>query len=223
MSVTSQTEVQANLPRAHLRELSYRQVIDEICGLSWPKLTEEDLISVAWAYYHFSVQFRESLEIARDLYPDDDRLLQLDHGERDTNNLSPWPGVAEIGEKMNHDEFMRRTLKLTTIPESRQRSLAAIGQSYLARTRAMDRKIRALALASYEDGGLEKVFRAILTAQPWNGPLLQAFKHFLAEHIRFDSDPEQGHGALCRHLTPDERVRPLWVEFRQMLVKAVPR
>ena len=89
--------------------------------------------------------------------------------------------------------------------------------------RAIDRKVRALALASYEDGGLESVFRAMLTAPKWNDPLLQAFKHFLVEHIKFDSDPEQGHGALCRHLPPDDRVTPLWEEFRKMLVKAAPR
>ena len=124
---------------------------------------------------------------------------------------------------MNHDEFMRRTLKLTEIAGERQRSLAAIGQAYLTKTRSIDRNIRALALASYEDGGLEKVFRAMLTARHWDGPLLLAFKHFLAEHIRFDSDPNQGHGALCRHLTPDERVLPLWAEFKQMLIEAVPR
>ena len=92
-------------------------MIDDICNLEWGSLTQEDLINVAWAYYYFSTQFRESLEIARSLYPDDDRLLQLDHGERDTDNLSPWPGVAAVGERMNHDEFMRRTLELTAIPE----------------------------------------------------------------------------------------------------------
>jgi hypothetical protein len=75
-------------------EAGYEHVIDEICNLNWAKLNEEDLIRVAWAYYHFSVQFRECLEIAREMYPDDERLLQLDHGERNTNNLSPWPGVA---------------------------------------------------------------------------------------------------------------------------------
>src|SRR5271170_3784772 len=176
MSVTSQTEVQANLPRAHLRELSYRQVIDEICGLSWPKLTEEDLISVAWAYYHFSVQFRESLEIARDLYPDDDRLLQLDHGERDTNNLSPWPGVAEIGEKMNHDEFMRRTLDLLPIDDARAQYLVSIGEAYLANIRRVDRLSRALSITSYEDGGLERVFGAILEFDNWNNGLLRSFE-----------------------------------------------
>jgi hypothetical protein len=200
----------------------FEHVIDDICDLNWVSLGSEDLINVAWAYYYFSTQFRESLEIARNLYPDDDCLRQLDRGERDTDNLSPWPGVAAIGERMNHDEFMRRTLDLTTIPESRRRSLAAIGQSYLNRVRAIDDNVRASALASYEDGGLERVFRAILTAPHWNDRLLQAFKHFLVEHIRFDSDPN-GHGALCRHLTPDDRISPLWSEFWQMLVKAAPR
>jgi hypothetical protein len=202
---------------------TYEGIIDQICNLNWGALDEENLISVAWAYYHFSVQFRECLEIARQSYPDDDRLLQLDSGERNTDNLSPWPGVAAAGEKMNHDEFMRRTLALAEIPEERRCALAAIGAEYLKAVRAIDRKSKALALASYEDGGLEKVFRAFLTAPHWNGPLLLAFKHFLVEHIRFDSDPEQGHGALCRHLTPDDRVLPLWAEFKHMLIEAAPR
>jgi hypothetical protein len=201
---------------------AFEHVVDDICDLNWVSLTQEDLVSVAWVYYYFSTQFRECLELARDLYPDDDRLRQLDHGERDTDNLSPWPGVAAIGERMDHDEFMRRTLELTTNSKSRRRSLVAIGQAYLTRCRAMDDTVKVLALASYEDGGLERVFRAILKAPHWNDPLLQAFKHFLVEHIRFDSDPE-GHGALCRHLAPNDRITPLWAEFRQMLVKAAPR
>ena len=200
----------------------YEQVIDETCDLNWAELNEEDLIRVAWAYYHFSVQFRECLEIAREMSPDDERLLRLDHGERYTDNLSPWPGVANPGEKINHDEFMRRTLELAKIPEIGRVVLSDIGNKYLKAVRAIDPKIRALALATYEDGGLEKVFRAILTAPSWKGPLQQAFQHFLAEHIRFDSDPDQGHGALCRHLTPDDRVLPLWVEFKHMLTEAAP-
>jgi hypothetical protein len=220
--VSTSQEVQS-LARASLNKFAYEQVIDDICDLNWVSLTQEDLINIAWVYYYFSTQFRESLEITRRLYPNDDRLRQLDLGERDTDNLSPWPGVAAKGERMHHDEFMRRTLELTPISDSSRRRLETIGQSYLTKVRAMDGKIRALALASYEDGGLERVFRAILKAQNWDDPLLQAFKHFLDEHIRFDSDPEAGHGALCRHLKPDDRVHPLWVEFRQVLVEAAPR
>jgi hypothetical protein len=208
---------------APAREFEYERVINSICKLNWTALTEEDLVSVAWVYYYFSIQFRESLETARKLFPDDVQLQELDRGERDTDNLSPWPGVAAIREKMNHDEFMRRTLQLSAIPPKRQTSLEAMGNSYLNTVRAIEPQIKARALASYEDGGLESVFRAILTAPYWDNPLLQAFKHFLVEHIRFDSDPDQGHGALCRHIPPDDRVVPLWQEFKQMLVKAAPR
>jgi hypothetical protein len=214
--------LQSDLPRQNLK-FAYEKVVDDICNLNWTDLTQEELVAIAWVYYYFSVQFRESLETARKLYPDDPRLQELDRGERNTDNLSPWPGVAGIAEKMNHDEFMRRTLGLSRISERRQGNLKAIGEAYLSKVRAIDEKTRALALASYEDGGLESVFRAILTAPKWDDPLLLAFKHFLVEHIKFDSDPEQGHGALCRHLPPDDRVSPLWEEFRKMLVKAAPR
>lgn len=82
------------------KRFNFERVVDDICGLNWIETSEEDLISVAWAYYYFSMQFRECLEVARKLYPDDERLLELDRGERDTDNLSPWPGVAAPGEKI---------------------------------------------------------------------------------------------------------------------------
>ena len=184
--------VQSGLRHDPAKGFSYQNVIDDICDFNWRGLTEEDLINVAWAYYHFSIQFRDNLEIARKLYPDDERLLELDHGERDTNNLSPWPGVAAAGEKMNYDEFMRRALELTKMSDDRKQSLVAIGQAYLAKVRAMDHNSRAMALASYEDGGLEKVFRAMLTAQHWNDPALLAFKHFLSRTHQVRQRPGVG-------------------------------
>ncbi len=208
--------------RTKASHFAYKDAIDDICNLNWTELTRDDLINVAWAYYYFSTQFRENLEIARNFYPDDERLLDLDLGERDTDNLSPCAGVAEPGEKMHHDEFMRRTLTLTPIPEERKRRLEALGQAYLAEIRAMDDMTRAISLASYEDGGLEAVFTAIIKAPNWDGELLRAFKHFLVGHIALDSDPNGGHGALCRHLVPDDRILPLWTAFRQILVDSAP-
>lgn len=199
------------------------RVVDEICSLKWQELTEDELLDAAWAYYFFSVQFRENLQIARKLHPHDGNLRQLELEECATDNLSPWPGVAAFGEKMNHDEFMRRALCLTILEEQRQHRLAALGHDYLRTVREIDPATRALSIASYEDGGLEKVFRAILKAQRWGTASLQAFKHFLVEHIRFDSNPDQGHGALSRHLAPDDQVLPLWIAFRRILIGAVPR
>ena len=124
---------------------------------------------------------------------------------------------------MNHDEFMRRLLKLSHFDEKRQSNLEDRGRSYLNTVREMDPVTRAMSIASYEGGGLESVFRAFLTSPDWDNPLLAAFKHFLIEHIKFDSDPEQGHCALSRHLTPDDRIIPLWKEFKQLLIASVPQ
>jgi acyl carrier protein len=202
---------------------TYHDVIDDICDLNWSQLNEQDIVQVAWAYHAFSVQFRECLEVALRLAPNDAQLIKLDAGERNTDNLSPWPEVAAPGEKMHHDEFMRRALKLSKISTEERRMITEAGYKYLVKSRAMLPEIKVMALTTYEDGGLEKVFRAILTAPSWNGELQRAFKHFLVKHIEFDSDPTEGHGALCRHLTPDDRVALLWVAFRDLLVEAVPR
>jgi hypothetical protein len=200
----------------------YSLSIDRICDLGWSNLTEPQFIDVAWAYYYFSIQFRENLRIACELFPDDTKLQRLEHEECATDNLSPWPGVAANGEKMNHDEFMRRLLQLSPINEERRETFEAVGACYLDEVRATDDLTRALSIASYEDGGLERVFRAFLQAPGWNNPALKAFRHFLSEHIRFDNDPDVGHGALSRHLAPDDRILPLWLGFERLLISFVP-
>lgn len=206
-----------------LQPFAYEQVIDKICGLRWKTLTMDDLTDVGWAYYHFSVQFRENLEIACHLYPNDLKLRQLEREECHTDNLSPWPGVASVGERLNHDEFVRRLLCLTSINDMRRRRLEEIGQSYLNRIRKLDLVARASSIAAYESGGLERVFRAILESEHWDSQLLQAFRYFLTQHIRFDNDPAQGHGALTRQLTLDDKILPLWMAFKCLLVQAVPK
>lgn len=203
-------------------EMSYENVIREICNLNWVVLADEDVIHAAWAYYFFSVQFRENLIVARQLYPQDEKLQDLEREECDTANLSPWPGVARPGEKMNHDEFMRRVLLLTPIPEAQRQRFVDIGNRYLAATRGMDAISRALSITSYEDGGLERVFTAMLTSPASPDPLVRGFRHFLSEHIRFDSNPDGGHGAMVRHMRPDDRILPLWTAFRDILVEFAP-
>jgi hypothetical protein len=101
--------------------------------------------------------------------------------------------------------------------------LEALGVSYLNRVRAIDGHARACSIASYEDGGLSRVFSAMLRAQHWFGDGQRAFRHFLEQHILFDTDDEAGHGCLSRHLVPDDSILPLWSAFATMLVLAVPR
>jgi len=201
----------------------HKMVIAEITALRWTDLNAEELTAAAWAYHYFSIQFRENLLLALSLFPDDAKLQQLAAEECDTANLSPWPGAAEPGERMNHDDFMRRILCLSGLEPSIQKVVDVAGDAYLRRARGYAELVRALSIASYEDGGLQAIFSAMLTAPHWATPTLAGFRHFLSEHIRFDSDPNQGHGALSRHLQVDDRVLPLWEDFRDLLVSAVPR
>jgi hypothetical protein len=206
-----------------ITSLEYKGVIHDICDWEWSELTSEEMTAAAWGYYYFSVQFRENLQIARTLFSGDPKLAQLEKEECDTANLSPWPGVAEESEAMNHDEFMRRTLLLTPIEKEKAAYFGEVGEAYLAEVRSVDPMSRALSISSYEDGGLEAVFCAMLRYKRWDSALLRAFEHFLAEHVRFDSDPDAGHGALSRHLAPDDRVLPLWTAFRRIFLLCVPR
>jgi hypothetical protein len=198
----------------------FEKVIEDICDLPWERLSDDELLRAAMAYYYFSVQFRENLEVACRLYPEDEKLKDLSLGECNTSNLSPWEGVAAEGEAMNHDEFMHRLLSLQFITDVG--ALQRAGDRYLAQVRGVDDQAKAKSIASYEDGGLEKVFSAILRAPSWNGPGLRAFRHFLEKHIEFDSDSDGGHGALSRHIPVDDSIMPLWSAFEDILRSAVP-
>jgi hypothetical protein len=199
---------------------SYIRIIDDICCLPWEKLSGSEILQVAHAYYYFSIQFRENLEIALQLYPNDSNLQQLHLEECATANLSPWPKIAHPGEKLNHDEFMRRLLALQPLVYTDR--IIAAGSQYLQFTRQCDAQSRALSIVSYEDGGLNRIFGAILRATEWSGEAQQAFRHFLEKHLLFDSDPDEGHGALCRHFAPDNRVTPLWQAFKDILLASAP-
>lgn len=205
-----------------ISNFDYEAVIREICDLNWPALDESGTIDAAWAYYFFSVQFLENLVIARKLDPADKKLQSLAREESDTDNLSPWPGVAQAGERMNHCEFMRRVLSLAPIPEAKRARFEERGERYLRAIREMAAPIRALSISSYEDGGLERVFRAMLKTPESKNPALAGFRHFLSAHIAFDSDPKNGHGAMVRHIRPDDRILPLWTSFRDILVEFAP-
>jgi hypothetical protein len=198
----------------------YSKVVDEIKCLNWSDLTCDELMAACAAYYYFSVQFIEAVDIACALYPSDRKLVELRHGECDTDNLSPYPGVAKPGEKINHDEFMRRTVAMSSLDRDARSRIESLGGAYLAEVHQFDPVTRAMSLSSYEDGGLEKVFGAMLTAKDWDEPSLGAFRHFLVEHIKLDGGE---HGGLCRHLVADDRILPLWEAFRDILVAAAPR
>ncbi len=197
------------------------EIIDSIHRLPWENLVKQEVIRVARAYYFFSVQFRENLEIACSLWPDDEGLVRLYGEECNTDNLSPWPGIAAPCERLNHDEFIKRLLALEPTDDAAR--LDAAGHAYLAVTRGFDDVTRAQSIIGYEDGGLSKVFEAMLRAPCWDGPGALAFKFFLEQHIQFDKNEGAGHGAMVRHIKTTCDVSPLWAAFRQILVSSVTR
>src|SRR5208283_3032112 len=198
----------------------YHAVIDEIGNLNWSVLTRDELMAACCAYSYFSVVAVSLNHIHCVLYPSDRKLIELREGECDPDNLSPSPGIAKKGEKMNHDEFMRRVVAMSSLEQATRDKVDNLGRAYLAEAHQFDPVTRAMSLSSYEDGGLEIVLRAMLSAPDWDEPSLGAFRHFLVEHIRLDSGE---HGSLCRHLVADDRILPLWSAFRDMLVAAAPR
>jgi len=198
----------------------YQSVIDDMCKLNWSALNREELMAVCAAYYYFSAQFVEAVDIACKLYPSDSKLKELCAGECDTDNLSPYPGVAEKGEKMNHDEFIRRTVAMSSLSAAERARVDKIGRAYLEEVRKAEPAVRAMSLSSYEDEGLPPVFSAMLKAPEWDEPSLGAFRHFLVAHVDLDSNV---HGALCRHLAADDRILPLWAAYRKLMVDAAPK
>ena len=206
-------------PQADIGPFEFEGVIDAICGMAWNRLNNDEVLQVAKIYYYFSVQFRENLEIACRLRPRDTNLAALRRDECATDNLSPWPAVAAEGEKMDHDEFMRRLLRLQPVCD--EDYLTALGANYLSRARAVDDRARAHSIASYEDGGLSRVFMAMLRMPHWYGQGQRAFRYFLKQHIQFDTG--NGHGALTRCLEADDSILPVWSAFHDLLRAGVPR
>ena len=56
--------------------------------------------------------------------------------------------------------------------------------SYLGAVRALRPAARAVSIASYEDGGLSRVFSAMLRAPEWRGAGQEAFRFFLETNIK---------------------------------------
>ncbi len=197
-------------------------IISEICHLNWQDLSECEMTAVAWAYYYFSIQFRQNLQLACEYFADDANMDRLKNEECDTDNLSPYPGIAQPGERMNHDTFMQRALRLSPVSDADRRRFEFAGKNYGRAIMSIRPKARALSIGSYERGGLERLFRAILTAPDYDNATLEGFRYFMEAHIRFDSDPLEGHGALSRQMTPDESVLPLWEAFKNLLLDCAP-
>lgn len=222
MTVSSrQFDCRSNIFDANCKPRSFEVVIDRICNMPWDQINNEELMRVAKVYYYFSIQFRENLVLACAQHPSDPFLKELYKAECNTDNLSPYVGITKKKEKINHDEFIRRLLREEF--DDNVDHLDHLGHKYLRYVRAIDISARVGSIATYEDGGLSRVFLSMLRIPRWLGAAQQAFKFFLEEHIRFDTDAEWGHGAMTRNLKVDDNVVSLWDAFERLLQAGVPK
>lgn len=194
------TVVACRWGEANSSRFAFEAVIDGICRMAWERLDSTDVRRVAEAYWYFSVQFGENLEIACARHPNDPALAALRNAE-----------CAAVRRLPERD------------PAGRDERLAEAGLVYLDRTRQLDDAVRAASIASYAGGGLSRIFGAMLQAPDWDGDGQRAFRLFLEEHIRFDGEFGVGHGVLSRHLSADDRILPLWTAFRDLLTAAAPK
>jgi len=141
---------------------AFEGVINQICRMPWAKISNHEVLKIAKVYYYFSVQFRENLAIACLLYPRSENLQKLYREECHADNLSPFPGITAVGERINHDEFLKRLLLLQTVQQ--ERMLEKAGMTYLRQARQIDDSVRSRSIVSYEDGGLSSIFSAMLRA-----------------------------------------------------------
>ena len=191
--------------------------------MNWRRLSIGELIDVAWAYYFFSIQFRENLLIARELLPDDAQLEQLGSRRKGYGQfISLSRGCRRRGASGS-----RRVHAESVVADADRRASAAIASRRSARL--ISAKSAPLTVGqgprasrAMRTGVLRKCSGACCRPRIGRIPCSQGFKHFLEKHIEFDSDVENGHGGLCRHLPPNEGVRELWTAFKESLIQVAP-
>tara|TARA_B100001989_G_C24540621_1_gene467343 strand:- start:1554 stop:2237 length:684 start_codon:yes stop_codon:yes gene_type:complete len=196
--------------------------VERICNLGWEDLSENQVKRALHGFYFFSQKFVDNLRTASNLYPEDDGIKSLMQEELNTDNLSPYNGVADEGEAMDHDVFLRRVIQISGLSEEENEELFTKGKQYLEAMDQMPPEAQLQCLVSCEDGGAIQMYSSVLKAQVLDSedPALQAFKHFLQKHVEFDNEEgaEAGHGTLVRKFEmEDKHIGPFWNHFADFL------
>ncbi|MGH1403481.1 MAG: hypothetical protein ACRBDL_04505 [Alphaproteobacteria bacterium] len=199
--------------------------VNRICNLDWESFNEDQIASAAWMLYYLSIQFRKNLETAMELHPNDPALQELATEELHTDNLSPFPNIAEEGECLDHDEFLKRIIDSYPMEQEKKQFLTALGNKYLAELSHMPDEAKTMHLVSLEDGGASRIYQSILNAptEQWESNEMQAFHHFLEKHVAFDNleGEDAGHGALIRKLGMDDSIAPMYDVLADCMEEAI--
>lgn len=192
----------------------YKGVVEEIRGLEWKELSEKELQDLMYLAYTAAVEFAESLRIALELYPDNEKIREMAAGELNTKNLK----LDDYDEAGDHSEFLLHFLEKNGLSPSEE--LQRFANEYQESCRRLSDNTRAMSVFSREQE-LPSIFAEILKARDWEAPGLEAFRFYLQEHIELDTS-EGGHGELTEEMPIDDSVKPFY-EARLQMYNAIPK
>jgi len=186
--------------------MSYTDIVEKIRRLPWGELSPLHLQKLMIFSAYTAREFAESLRISLQLYPCNQSIQSVAHGELCTNNLS-YGSYRQTGD---HADFLWHFLNEYQIPEKYPES-CAVGEQYIDDVHKLSDTIRAMSIFSRETE-LVHIFRLILTANDWVADGLSEYRHYLTRHIELDSAP-QGHGEQLANFEITEDVA-LFYEIR---------
>jgi hypothetical protein len=200
------------LPREFTQD--YKKVVEEIKNLEWEKLSAEELQDLMYISYIAAVEFAESLRVALELYPDDEKIKKMAQEELSTGNLK-YKDYETVGD---HSAFLEHFIDNYKIKPSEEVEQQAV--KYLESCRKMSGRTRAMSIFSREQE-LSRIFEEILKAKDWEADGLEEYRYYLKTHIDLDSS-QGGHGEQTQHMPIDDSVREFY-EARLELYTAIPK
>lgn len=198
--------------RSPEQPLEYKTVVEKIKSLNWENLDNQELQQLMYLSHVSAREFAEALRIALKLYPENENLQEMARGELQTNNLS----FGDYQAKGDHADYLGHFLEKMEVPKH----LTILGDLYQAACRELDDKTRAMSIFSREEE-LSGIFERILKAKDWSTSELTAFRHYLEQHIAFDSN-KGGHHDLTKEFPIDDSVKPFY-EARLNMYRAIPK
>jgi hypothetical protein len=191
--------------------MQYKELVQQIANLDWQRAKPQDIIILSRCT---AKEFAESLRKALDLYPQDERLLEMVKGELKTDNMI-YEGYVTRGD---HWEFLDYFItKLNITPSISNLPLAM--NEYGKALDSFGPSERAMTVFSREEE-LTRIFRKISDAHDWNRLGLGFYKHYLESHILFDSGKE-GHHHLTKHFPLHENMLKEFYTLRLKLYEAL--
>lgn len=192
----------------------YLNTVARIRNVRWDLADTSDLLSLMLLGAYTAEEFAESLRIATRLKPS--AFEEMARGELDTTNIQ-FDDYVGPGD---HSAYLWHFIEKHGVCLKCSMSVRLAGERYVQFVRRLPEPVRLMSIVSREQE-LPGIFSAILKAPGWNDlPELEAYRHYLSEHIRLDSG-SGGHADLLSSLEVDDSVSSFW-EARLQMYCSIP-